>query len=489
MSRLASSLAKLGGRRREAGVATAGAMVLLLVVALELRHSAPAWPAATAVRQPFVEHLVEAGTVSAERLMLYSSTIPGAQAKIIELAPEGQTVRKGDLLVRFDTSTFEQNRERERAALRQAEAELVRVQQDAQVESLRTAETLDAATQQIANAQRGLANQVQGRGQVDLVEAQAAAAQADRDLERAQTTYDDMAPLLDQGFITRAELDAARQALEHARDAHRVAAARLDSLVQFERPAATSRAEADLNTARDGLVRQQETSNARAAERQAAIAAAGSRVDEIKSRIAILDGQIARGTIRAEGPGLVVYRDLFFGSDRRKPQVGDEVFPNQPIIALPDSSRLTIETRIREIDLHKVAESQHVVVRVDAYPDMRLDAQVSLVGALAQEDAARAGTKFFPVTVDLLDNDPRLRTGMTARVDIEVASLDSAVVVPVQAIFDDNGRPYVVALEDGEPVRHQVGVAAENESMAAIASGVAEGDAVLLVDPTVPARP
>jgi HlyD family secretion protein len=461
-------------------------MVILLIVALELRHSAPAWPAAAATREPFVEHLVETGTVSAERLMLYSSTIAGAQAKIVELVPEGQAVQAGDRLVRFDTSAFEQDRERERAALRQAQAELVRVRQDAQVEAIRTAETIDAAHQQIANAERGLANQVQGRGQVDLVEAQAAAAQADRDLDRARRTYADMEPLLDQGFITRAELDTARQALEHAEDQRRVAAARLDALVQYERPAATSRAQADLNSARDGLVRQQEASAAREAERAAAVAAARSRVDEIASRIAMLDGQIARGTIRAEGPGLVVYRDLFFGSDRRKPQVGDEVFPNQPIIALPDSSRLIVETRVREIDLHKVAESQRVVVRIDAYPDMRLGATVALVGALAQEDAARAGTRFFPVTVDLVDNDPRLRTGMTARVDIEVASIDSALVVPVQAIFDDHGRPYVVTLRDGEPVRRDVGVAAENDSMAALASGVAERETVLLVDPTAP---
>jgi HlyD family secretion protein len=207
-------------------------------------------------------------------------------------------------------------------------------------------------------------------------------------------------------------------------------------------------------------------------------------VAEIRARVALLTDQIDRATIRAGGPGLVVYRDLFFGSERRKPQVGDEVFPNQPIIAVPDSSQLVVELSVREIDLHKVAPEQHVEVRVDAYPDLRLPAIVASIGALAQEDPARAGARFFPLTVRLTSSDPRLRTGMSATIEIEVSSLASATVVPVEAVFGDRGHRYVVVVRGGRAERRPVRVAAENESLAAVAEGVRAGDRVLLVDPT-----
>jgi HlyD family secretion protein len=184
----------------------------------------------------------------------------------------------------------------------------------------------------------------------------------------------------------------------------------------------------------------------------------------------------------------VVHRDLFFGSDHRKPQVGDEVFPNQPLIALPDSSQMVVETRIREVDLHKVSASQRVQVRVDAYPELRLPATVALVGVLAQEDATRAGTKFFPVTVKLSSSDSRLRAGMTARVEIEVSSLPSAIVIPVQALFDEAGQTYVVSIRNGHPERRTVRVKAANESLSAIDGRIAAGERVLLVDPTGAAR-
>lgn len=470
--------------RRKASIAATGAALLLLVGATAgLRQPAAVAPSAVARVAPFAETIVETGTISAQHLMLYASSIGGGQAKILELAPEGHAVEAGDLLVRFDTSVFEQERAGQRAALRRSDGELIRAYEDAQLDALRAQGELEMAQQQIGHAERGLANEKDGRGRIAVAEAEAAAADATRELDHARTTYEDMKPLLNEAFVTRAEFDRAEQLLRRAEDQKKLAATRLDAIVGFDRPATTSKAESELNNARANLSRQGDATVSRTAGRQAAVAIAQSRVAEISARLAALDQLIDRATIRATREGLVVYREIFFGSESRKPQVGDEVFPNQPIIAVPDSSQLTVETRIREIDLSKVSGSQKVQVRVDAYPDVRLPGAVTMVGALAQADVARAGAKFFPVTITLLSGDPRLRTGMTARVEIEVVSLPAATVVPIQAVFDADGHAYVIGLRDGRPERRPVKVAAANESLAAIAEGVAAGDRLLLIDP------
>ena len=59
-------------------------------------------------------------------------------------------------------------------------------------------------------------------------------------------------------------------------------------------------------------------------------------------------------------------------------------------------------------------------MRVEAYPDLRLTGAVTLVGTLAQEERERRGAKDFSVTVQVNESEPRLRPGMTARVEIEV---------------------------------------------------------------------
>ena len=98
-------------------------------------------------------------------------------------------------------------------------------------------------------------------------------------------------------------------------------------------------------------------------------------------------------------------------------------------------------------------------------------------------------TKFFPVTISLATSDPRLRTGMTATVEIEVSSLPSATVVPVEAVFGDRTGRYVIVSRNGRAERRPVTLFAENESLAAIAEGVRAGDQLLLIDPTITSNP
>ena len=473
--------------RRDVSMASASAVVLLLGLGAVVPGRTTLDGLTTTVTcERFEDTIVESGAIGAHRLMIYSSSIAGAQAKIIEIVPEGTSVHAGDLLVRFDATGFDQALTREQASLRQAEAELIRAREERRLDQLRAEGEVDAARDEVGRAERGLLNQVDGKGRLVIAEATAAADEAGRELERTRSGVSDLAPLLAEGFITRAELNRAEQALTRAEDQQRLADARRNTLVQYERPAATSLAESAVASARGGLNRQRETAASRRAERDAAVAGAASRVEEIRARAAILEQQIARTTVRAGAPGLVVYRDLYFGSDKRKPQVGDEVWSNQPLIAVPDPSELTVETRVREIDLHRLAASQRVTVTVDAYPDIHLPATVTLVGVLAQDDAARAGTKFFPVTIKLLAADARLRTGMTAQVEIAVASIAEALTVPLQAVFDDRGIKYVLIDRRGVGERRDVTLAGANDTRAALTGGVHAGERVRLLDPVRP---
>jgi HlyD family secretion protein len=473
------------GRRRETGAASL-ALLLVLVSGTALvvpGRRGPDWPTAVARRTPFTDTLVEPGTVAAARLMLYGSRIAGGPAKIVVIVREGALVAEGDELIRFDGSTFEQDLARETAARAQAAADRDLAREALRLDTLKARGDVDQARQQVAFAETELANQREGTGKLDLAEAEAAAAEAARETARTRSAFDDLQPMLAEGFITAIELERAEQAWQRAVEQQTLAELRRDTVMRYARPAAVGRATADVHAARDAAAREAESAAARLSQRRAALALAEAKVAEIDARIATIRERIANTIVRAEGPGLVVYRDLFFGSDRRKPQVGDEVWPNQPVIALPDSSRLVVETRVREVDLHKVSASQRVEVTVDAYPGLRLPGVVELVGALAQDDASRAGTKFFPVTIALGGGDPRLRPGMTARVEIDVLALASAVVIPAQAVFEDAEGPHAFVLTNGRPERRPLEVSAANAFQAAVHRGVMEDDTVLLVNP------
>jgi HlyD family secretion protein len=440
---------------------------------------------AVVTRGTFTETLVTRGTVTAARMNLYGSTIAGLQAKILEIVPEGRAVNAGDVLVRFDAAPFQAAVEREAAAVAQAEAELVRAEADLRLEQMRGETDLAAARAQIGFAEAAFANERDGRGPLAVAEADAAASEAARQADRAAAAVDDLKSLLANGFATRAELDRAQQNLQEALDRRRVAALKLQALKTFEQPAALEKSRAEVSTARKTLTGTLDAAQARIAQRRAIAALAGSRLEDARRRLAAARDHLERTIVRAETGGLVVYRELFFGTEKRKPQPGDEVWPNQPLVAIPDPNQLLVETRVRETDLQGVDARARVTVAVDAFPSVSLNGQVAFVGALAQEDAARAGSRFFPVTIKLLSSDPRLRTGMSARVDLEVARRADALMVPLDALVDEGGVLQCRVVRGGQLEDRAVQLVARNETVAAV-TGLAEGETVLLVDPAAP---
>jgi HlyD family secretion protein len=468
-------------RRRAAG-ALGGALALLLVLGWALAGSRSDAPSAEVREGPFKVSITEAGTLQAVRSVTYASTIQSNQAKITALAPEGKPVQKGDLLILFDAAPFEEEIRKNQALLSQAEAELAKSREDLKLQGLQNREEQLAAQLRVEKSDLELKDVQQGKGRVKEDETQQAVATAQRDLQKAETALADLKPLLAEGFITRTELERAEQQVASAREDLQLAERRRDALLGFGRPLELSQARSDAQSSRETLRQLESAASYRVAQKQAAIVAAQSRIQEASARLELAKQQLARCEVRAEVPGIVVYKDVFFGSEQRKPQVGDQVWANQPLVILPDVSRMEVETRVRETDVHKVERNQKVSVRVEAYPDLRLTGSVSLVGTLAQEEKERRGTKFFSVRVQVQQSEPRLRPGMTARVEIEVEERKRALYVPLEAVFERDGRS-VVFLPGRTPLPREVVLGPSNDDFVVIEKGLARGERVLLRDP------
>jgi len=435
---------------------------------------------------PFHLTIVEAGTVQALRSVTYASAIQSNQAKIVAIVPEGKMVAKDDLLLLFDAAPFEEEIRRSQALLAQAQADLDKAKQDFKLQAIQNQEELAAARQKVERSQLELADVQGGKGLVREEEAVAAVANAERELAKASGAHEDLKPLLDQGFITKQELDRADQVVARAREELSLAKRRRDSLVNFGRPLELSQARADATLTRES-VRQLEASAAyRLENKRSAITAAESRIQESASKLALAQQQLARTEVRADVPGIVVYRDVFFGSEQRKPQVGDQVWANQPLLILPDISKMVVETRVRETDIHKIEKNQNVSIRVQAYPDLKLAGKVTLVGTLAQEEKERRGTKFFGVTVQLEGSEPRLRPGMSATVEIEVEDRPRALYVPLEAVFEKDGRHVCYVVQRGALREREVAVGSSNRDFVVIERGLEKGDRVALRDPAAP---
>ena len=151
--------------------------------------------------------------------------------------------------------------------------------------------------------------------------------------------------------------------------------------------------------------------------------------------------------------------------------------------------RLTVETQVRETDIYKVEKNQQVLISADAYPELTLEGEVSFIGTLAQEDEARRGGKYFSVTILVEEADPRLRPGMSTRVELLVEKLDNANYVPLEAVFERGGKHYCYVMEGRSPEVREVLVGPSNENHIVIETGLDTGELVLLRDPNADGAP
>jgi len=130
-------------RNRRKRYTVIGVIILSVVVFFAVRRGTPleegSW--AQAERGNFIIELVESGEIRAvEAVFVTAPREWSMELQIIELAPEGSFVEKGDFLVRFDASTLEDELATAEDNLKQAEADLrsIETQQASRMSGLET---------------------------------------------------------------------------------------------------------------------------------------------------------------------------------------------------------------------------------------------------------------------------------------------------------------------------------------------------------------
>ena len=121
---------------------------------------------------------------------------------------------------------------------------------------------------------------------------------------------------------------------------------------------------------------------------------------------------------------------------------------------------------------------------------MTFHGDVTTVANLAKRRINRAtgkasAAKVFDITVRVLASDPRLKPGLTATVDIIVHQYDSAITVPLEAVFyDENERPLVYLRKHGRIETRPVEFAESNDRVAVVKKNLDVNDEVLLGRPS-----
>ncbi len=158
----------------------------------------------------------------------------------------------------------------------------------------------------------------------------------------------------------------------------------------------------------------------------------------------------------------------------RHVSVGDYVQPGQDIVNLEDLHTLHVDFKIPEVWLGRLFVGQRLAVTTDAFSDVPFDGQVSAI-----DPRVDAVNRTVAVRAAVPNSDGTLRPGLFATVRLTLGQEAHALLVPEEAVFLQRDKAMVFRVDDQIVRLTEVVVAAREQGMVQIRTGLKEGDRVV----------
>ncbi len=162
------------------------------------------------------------------------------------------------------------------------------------------------------------------------------------------------------------------------------------------------------------------------------ILAQESKIASVRAGIQNLEAQESKSVLRAPFAGIVTSQSAKFG---------ETVSPNVPLVTLQSLGKFKITINVPEVDLAKLSLADEARVTLDAY-----GSDVLFAATLSSIDPAETiieGISTYKVTLYFNEDDVRIRSGMTANIDIGTDKRVDVLYIPSRAVITREGKKYV----------------------------------------------
>ena len=203
--------------------------------------------------------------------------------------------------------------------------------------------------------------------------------------------------------------------------------------------------------------------------RPEAIAAQRAVVSAEEARLAGLQSEYDKRRITAPVDGTVT----LIAAEK-----GETVQPSQVIVILNAKGNFEIIANISEIDIARISIGNPVEITLDAFTDD--DVWMGSVMAIQPAETVVDNVIFYETKIRFEEEDPRLRSGMTADLDIETERKRGVLRIPSRALRAKNGGLMVRVLDDEVVKEVEVTIGLETDDFAEVLGGLKEGDTVIV---------
>jgi len=439
----------------------------------------------TVEKGDFVISIVEGGTLEAVNEVVVKNTIDG-DSRIIWLIPEGSYVKKGDLLVEFDTGEAEKSVEEQRVEFEARQAALVKAENDLII-------TRSTAESQISEAQLAVDFATMDLEKFEdlerlhkVRESELKIDTAQEALKLAQQRYEWSVKLAEKEHETKTQVDRDKLDVSLKSKEYETAKSNHTMLEAFELKKEYAEFVSSKKEAIANLDRVKKQVESKITQDEAEVNSAKITLKLTEESLAKRLEQLKATKVTAPQDGLVIYAKprSRWGDD---PQIaeGSTIRNRAALISIPDVSSMKVSVKIHESMISQVKQGQKAYVVLDSLPDQRFNGEVTKVAILPDSNRnwANPDLKVYNTEITIAETIEGVKPGVSAKVEIIIEELKDVLTVPIQAVTTVDGEQLCFRGDAQAPTPIPVKVGKFNTKYIEIKAGLKEGDEVLLNPP------
>jgi HlyD family secretion protein len=195
---------------------------------------------------------------------------------------------------------------------------------------------------------------------------------------------------------------------------------------------------------------------------------ANANVEQAQAGVAVAKANLQGTEIIAPMSGVLTQQDA---------KVGQSASPGAPLVSIIGNGGFEVDAGVSETDVGKLAVGNKVTMTLDAFPNETFAGSVFYI-APAQTNTQ--GVISYQIKISFNKIDPRLKSGLTANIDIQTKQDNNVLILPQYAILQNDSGTFVERLVGNVATTSQVTLGIQDQKgNVEILSGVTLGEQVI----------
>ena len=433
------------------------------------------------------------GTANAKKM---HKLFPEASYKntLTWIADENSHVKKGDVVIRFETRDLLDDIEARKLNIESQQKTLDIRNEEKRVILSDNQSNLRVAADAVESADEAYARYYKYDGKKKKEDLEADLVLIERAFTDAQTKYlnklDEISNTIYEKERARqkalSDLEKLKNEMEKKERAFKNAAYALKIFKRYTYPNTLTDKKNKLQQAQLNLQRTQVSTASKVVQKENEIIKIENALRKDRQELERRESYLPMMEIKAPEDGILVYGNVEGRRDRNiEIELGMEVKRNRVIATIPEMDNLIVKFELPEQFRHRIDVGAKAIITPDSMPGVKVSGIVDKIAVVPvnQIHWDRTSPKVYHASITLDQQDENFVSGMNVVIEVVEETLEQALNIPVEAVFEEEGDFFVYLKTGTKPRKRVVELGKSNDKYVHITKGLKENDNVYLFSP------